>query len=157
MTPPNYALLYMSVSSFRFSEQNLTGLLSQSRTFNLDHQITGLLLYAGGSFMQLLEGDQAIIEELMERIKKDVRHSDVVVLEKGPVIKRLFPEWSMAFLDFASPYVRTLPGYSTFLEKVTQVHEVSGASERHLQLLNYFKTLMTASNQSIQGLSDAIG
>lgn len=61
--------------------------------------ITGLLLYGGGHFMQLLEGEREVIEDLFERICSDPRHHDVHRLLTFPVENRLFDDWSMSLLN----------------------------------------------------------
>ena len=46
--------------------------------------------------MQALEGDEAVVRDLYERIGKDARHERVVELESGPVDDRVFSRWAMA-------------------------------------------------------------
>jgi hypothetical protein len=154
--PASYQLIYISGASTSFSKKDLIGLLAQSRKFNHSKEITGLLLYAGGHFMQLLEGAREEIKPLMERITKDGRHNQVDVLEEGPVKHRQFPEWSMAFLDFASPEVRALPGYSCFLDAPPQAAALVDKSEGNSNLLHYFKSIMLASNTSLLHLAEDI-
>jgi hypothetical protein len=144
-----YGLVYVSKSSLRFSQRDLTDLLTQSRDANLVGGTTGLLLYVDGNFMQLLEGDRKRIEELMVRIKRDSRHNDVNILEEGLISERSFPDWSMAFLDFHAPQVRALPGYSTFLEGPFAAEETSPSPSQNLKLLQFFRSVMAASKPSI--------
>jgi hypothetical protein len=152
-----YSLVYMSKSAIRFTQRELTDLLTQSRKDNRALQITGLLLYADGNFMQLLEGARKDVEALITRIKRDVRHRDVQVLEEGPITSRHFSEWSMAFLDFASPQVRALPGYSTFLESpFSPEDDVAQMSQRNVRLLHYFKSVMTATDATVLKLAETI-
>jgi hypothetical protein len=152
-----YQLIYISVASRSFSRKELAELLTKSRGFNSGKEITGLLLYAEGHFMQLLEGRREEIASLMERIKKDLWHRHVDVLEEGPVKHRQFPDWSMAFLDFASPEVRALPGYSCFLDAPPQAAALVRKSEGNSNLLHYFKAIMLASNSSLLELAENIG
>jgi hypothetical protein len=151
-----YGLVYMSKPSVRFAQSDLVNLLNQSRRDNLQLNVTGLLLYADRNFMQLLEGSRENVEKLMGRIKIDPRHHDVHVLEEGPVPNRYFAQWSMAFLDFASPQVRMLPGYSTFLESPFRDQDMAEMSMRNVRLLHYFKSVMTASNTSMLKLAETI-
>ena len=151
-----YELVYLSRASRRFSQSDLTDLLAQSRRDNLADGITGLLLYAEGHFMQLLEGSKEKIESLMLRIESDPRHHDVRILEGGPVACRQFSEWSMAFLDFASPQVRALPGYSEFLESPLAMDDGVDAATRNMRLLHYFKAVMTASDASVLNLANSL-
>jgi lipase chaperone LimK len=58
--------------------------------------VTGALLYSGGYFCQVIEGPEAVLEELFESIQMDRRHGDVTVLHFKPVEARGFSEWAMA-------------------------------------------------------------
>jgi len=156
MPEDHYQLVYTSVASFRFSQKDLTELLAQSRKDNLTRGITGLLLYADGHFMQLLEGAREKIHSLMINIKADVRHHDVKVLEECPVSDRQFSDWSMAFLDFASPEVRALPGYSGFLDSPLALEGQADTPTQNVRLLHYFKAVMTASDSAILSLAETI-
>lgn len=151
-----YSLVYLSKASVAFTQHELTSLLKKSRHYNLELNITGLLLYADGNFMQLLEGSQENVSELMERIRKDERHHDVSVLEEGLVPARHFAQWSMAFVDFASPQVRALPGYSTFLLTPFADSDVTEMGKQNVRLLHYFKSVMTASNSNMSTLSESV-
>jgi hypothetical protein len=150
-----FQLIYISAASYRFSQQQLTELLDQSRKVNLEHKITGLLLYAKGHFIQLLEGDKKTIEDLMARITQDPRHHHVEVLEQGSGRDRQFAQWSMAFVDFASPEVRALAGYSTFLDNPIEVADLSDPSTK-MRSLHYFKAVMLASKQEALALAEKI-
>ena len=72
-------------------------ILATSRRNNARDGITGGLLFSEGCFAQVLEGPLDAIESAFERIQCDERHSDVTVLQSGPIATRDFPDWSMAF------------------------------------------------------------
>ena len=48
-------------------------------------------------FIQILEGDKRVLQDLIEKIKKDDRHSNVMVLAENYIEKRVFEKWSMAY------------------------------------------------------------
>jgi hypothetical protein len=52
-------LTYASTALKEWSEQELLKLLQDCRTNNGAKNITGILLYANGTFFQVLEGDEA--------------------------------------------------------------------------------------------------
>ena len=59
-------------------------------------EITGVLSYGGGMFLQWLEGPHHSVHELMARIRKDPRHDCVLPLHSmSGLQERLYPEWSM--------------------------------------------------------------
>ena len=82
-------------------EPDINRILAVSRRNNSRDLVTGCLLFSEGCFAQVLEGSREAVETTFERIQNDDRHSDVVVLQVGPVEERDFPSWSMAFVGSA--------------------------------------------------------
>ena len=63
---------------------------------NRRRDITGLLVYGGGMFLQWLEGPRQAVEALMAVIRNDPRHETIVRLQVLDGLKeRLYPSWSM--------------------------------------------------------------
>ena len=76
----------------------IEGILKVARSHNEQKGITGQLVYRGGIFLQLLEGDLNSISNLLGRILLDSsRHENIRILFKQPMVKRVFPDWSMAY------------------------------------------------------------
>ncbi len=73
-------------------------ILAVSRGNNAPVGIGGVLLFNNGCFLQVLEGDYAKVSATFERIQRDLRHNQVIVLDSGYPAKRLFTDWSMAFV-----------------------------------------------------------
>jgi hypothetical protein len=92
-----YHVLYRSRATSAPTEATLQALLEWSRTYNAQHQLTGLLLYSDGQFVQLVEGSEEEVRALYARIQQDVRHTQVVTLSDGPGPQRWFADWHMAF------------------------------------------------------------
>ena len=81
-------------------------ILETARTFNRAHDIAGLLLYRHFNFMQVLEGPQAVVEDLFfKHIVNDRRHCNILLLRNEEVAKPSFPHWAMSF-DAVSMTVR---------------------------------------------------
>lgn len=72
-------------------------ILDASRRNNRRDGVTGALLFGAGSFAQVLEGPLAAVERVFERIQRDPRHADVVVLHVLCSERREFGDWSMAY------------------------------------------------------------
>lgn len=104
-------IIYMSQAKEPFNTVELVVLLAQARIFNAQHSITGSLIYGNGQFMQVLEGEQAVISALYERIAADSRHEAVVKLVDMPLAKRSFSQWSMAFHELSPEHYEDLLGY----------------------------------------------
>ena len=91
------ALLYVSTASHRLCPEELNHLLDRARARNAREQVTGVLLYSHGNFMQYLEGPAAGIATVYEAIKADRLHHGIIELMHEPIVAREFADWSMAF------------------------------------------------------------
>jgi Sensors of blue-light using FAD len=93
-----YQLVYQSKAAYPFDDQALAELLAKVRPFNTEYNITGILLYGYGSFLQMLEGDDDVVRSLYYlKIARDPRHTNLKVLKEGYSSTRLFQQWAMAF------------------------------------------------------------
>ena len=109
------SLIYVSSSVREMDAEELLGILKVSRENNVAKDVTGLLLYKGGNFMQALEGPDDVVMALYEKIKNDPRHKDVSIISTEQIQKRQFPAWEMAFTNLDNPEIKNEPGYSHFL------------------------------------------
>ena len=66
--------------------------------------ITGLLIFNGTHFLQILEGIPQAIDDLVEKLRRDARHSGLEVRDERFVEKRSFPDWSMELVRVSASY-----------------------------------------------------
>jgi hypothetical protein len=92
-----FYIIYTSTTTVPPTEADLAQILLSSDRNNGRDEITGLLLYHDGSYVQMLEGEEAIVTETFERIARDPRHYEVRKLSFGHSDGRFFPDWRMAF------------------------------------------------------------
>ena len=100
-----YALVYVSEAISPFSEAELDTLLEVSRAYNRRIDVTGFLAYEEpvaderpGTFVQRLEGPRSAVREVYEqRILPSTRHTNVEIKMEGPIRRRTFGDWTMAF------------------------------------------------------------
>lgn len=107
-----FQLIYSSKETQEFSPAALKALLMSSRIRNREVNVTGILIYHGGMFLQALEGEEAAVRTIFSRISKDPRHAGIDVLREVVSIgkRRVFGEWSMGFAD-ASGAANILKGF----------------------------------------------
>ena len=86
--------LYISTAP-SLSRDEVEGILETSARKNPVSGITGLLLYNGRNLLQLLEGEEAELINLMVRITHDPRHSGVSMLDRRAIDERACPQWAM--------------------------------------------------------------
>ena len=96
-----YELIYCSLANQNLTSVDINDILNTARDFNLKNDITGCLLYHNHEFIQILEGDKKIVDDLYANIVKDKRHSNVTLIAKGNKDERSFNSWSMAFYEFS--------------------------------------------------------
>lgn len=134
-----FHLIYVSTAVVPLSEEDLLSLLKQSRARNERHQITGMLLYRGGQFMQVLEGEEANVMRIFNDIRNDYRHKNVDVLRAEYIQFRDFPDWTMGFRDIDKLDLSTVPGFTRFLEHDFNSEYFSKNSVEAHAMLSAFK------------------
>lgn len=80
-----YAISYVSTIDLNLGHDQLKILLEESTHYNNTEDITGLLLCSEGNFFQLIEGDEAKVKDLYQRIANDTRHNDIIKYLEQPV------------------------------------------------------------------------
>ncbi len=99
-SPDLLQILYISTVS-PAETVDLASILAISRRNNRAQDITGLLMFNGKRFLQVLEGPTAAVEDTFERIRRDTRHRAHVMLSRRAVERREFGDWSMAYRESA--------------------------------------------------------
>ena len=98
--------LIMYTSQYTGSAEDMptdvSHILTSARTNNPNQNITGVLFFDEGKFIQVLEGEDANIHELLEDIKKDSRHQDVKVLMDQSIDQRELDNWNMRAFNLTS-------------------------------------------------------
>lgn len=96
-------LLYISRALPKYSGSTLTLTLSQicgeSRKNNSKLDITGLISYSNGYFMQAIEGEREQVHALYRKIAFDNRHSHIVKILDVEIDQRFFPNWDMKLIS----------------------------------------------------------
>jgi hypothetical protein len=110
-----YCLSYVSTQAKGLDNETLRRILETAREHNEKAGITGLLLHRDDSFFQILEGDREVVLDLFERICGDPRHERVEIVAEGPIERREFSDWQMAFIELDGQDLSALPGFSDLL------------------------------------------
>jgi uncharacterized membrane protein (DUF373 family) len=109
-------LTYASTALKEWNPEDLLKLLKECRKNNGAKNITGILLYANGTFFQVLEGDEATVNSVYHMIEHDPRHKDVTLIQKEKITERAFPYWSMGFDKIDAKELSNLDGLNDFFE-----------------------------------------
>lgn len=92
-------LIYRSRATRHFSADDLRRLSEDLTVRNKRAEIGGVLLYDGTYFLQVLEGQEQVVDPLFAHLRKDPRHSDIVLLLRDPIYRTRFHDFRMGALD----------------------------------------------------------
>lgn len=92
-------LSYCSQAQSQLGQPDLDCIVQASRRNNARDDITGLLTYSGEVFVQFLEGPPEALHRLMDRLRADPRHRDIIILSEGTGHERILPDWDMELVS----------------------------------------------------------
>ncbi|OQX21220.1 MAG: hypothetical protein BWK80_34050 [Desulfobacteraceae bacterium IS3] len=96
-SPGVYSVIYVSRASDSITHDEIKQILHSARKENSELGITGFLIFNKGYFLQLLEGRQDSVDELLRKIADDRRHDDVRIVLRTFNERRLFSDWTMGY------------------------------------------------------------
>jgi hypothetical protein len=117
-------------------EVQIRNILATARTNNPKSRLTGALAFNESCFAQVLEGYSDDLQPLLDRIRRDPRHSDLKVLAKSKATRRFFAQWSMAYVDTPQSDGRHPLAHFSFEAALTR-----GATPEADQLLHALRRL----------------
>lgn len=94
-----FHLVYLSHAKEGISYSDIQNILNSSKKYNEKNEISGVLIFREGYFLQLLEGEQDHVLETIGRIIQDRRHHHFQVIIEATSNQRIFNSWTMNFLD----------------------------------------------------------
>lgn len=108
-------LAYTSRARLDLSSRDLADIHQAARNLNALDGITGLLVFDGTRFLQVIEGAEEAIDNLVARLRRDPRHSAFEIRDERFVAERSFPDWSMELLQVSAGYLQARPELETML------------------------------------------
>ena len=134
-----YLIVYVSSAVNKLSNSELVQLLETCRRNNAELNVTGMLLYKDGNFIQAVEGEKAIVKNIMQKVIKDNRHKDFTIIFEDEISERDFPDWSMGFYNLGLESAENLQGYSNYIDFSPTEDDLRSDKSIAIYLLNIFK------------------
>jgi hypothetical protein len=127
-------LIYASVATQAFGASQLTQLLEKSRASNGRLGLTGMLLHSDsdGSFFQVIEGGHAAVDNLLQKLLLDGRHSHLTMIIREPIAERSFDGWTMGFSSVSPEKLRKIPGLNDFFQKGSSFTDLDAGRAKKL-------------------------
>ncbi len=90
-------LVYVSTAASRVDLTGQTAKIAdEAGTLNCGAGVGGVIVGHDGHFVQALEGERPVLDDLLKRLEGDPRHYDMVLVDRWRVDERLFDGWAMA-------------------------------------------------------------
>jgi len=105
------SVTYTSLSRLDPKSFDLEDLHASAAAQNVSAGVTGMLVFNGTHFLHILEGVEAAVDALLERISVDPRHSGFEIRDRQKITERSFPDWPLAL-------VRVNPGFAKASEAI---------------------------------------
>ena len=91
-------LIYVSTISENTAQAPLDDILKVARDKNTKNNLTGMLCFTRKYFLQCLEGSRTKVNETYNKILKDNRHDNLIILDYSEIKEREFSDWSMGYV-----------------------------------------------------------
>lgn len=138
-------IVYFSSAVRLFSDDELLELLRIARANNARLGITGMLLYADGNFVQLIEGPDDAVDALYAKISRDQRHTSLLKALDGPIQERRYADWTLGFDRIGEAEIKQVGGLTDYLQRTGGTEPVgkAGKDAAH-RLLDSFRRVVRA-------------
>jgi hypothetical protein len=113
---------YTSLAALDLDEQQLREIHEAARNLNGLDGISGLLIFNGTHFLQWIEGAPQAIDDLVERLRRDSRHSAFEIREVKFSDERLFGDWSMELVRVRGRYLSSREDLTELLPAALPAH-----------------------------------
>lgn len=122
-------------------EEEISSVLREIRVVakrnNNKYDITGVLFYHKGKFIQVLEGEIENLNVIIKKIKEDPRHRNIQYLVNEPIEKRGFPEWNMDTFNLSTDESLNIQDLAEYYESYRR-----NAKMDTLGFVNYIKDII---------------
>ncbi len=132
-----FQLLYMS-SLVSADPDLLPSILDISVRNNKRQSITGMMVYADGNVLQVLEGEKDAVLQTFRAIEMDNRHSGIFVLIEAEIASRQFASWSMGFRQLNKADLEKFPAAAHVFKASKGEFDVRARSGDALTILKSF-------------------
>lgn len=93
-------LIYCSEANpLRFNGAEMVSIMKASNRNNTEMGLSGLLCFTNQFFLQCLEGERNVVNEIFASIMNDFRHQNVQLMLIEDIKQRDFPDWAMGLVS----------------------------------------------------------
>lgn len=137
---PVFQVSYLSSAAPGLSQKDIEEIHRHAERSNQRLNISGILLYRSGIFLQLLEGKKDQVQSLYHKIERDRRHTNVIRLFELNRNPRLFSDWSMAFKEVSDLELTVVEEVLSWNRLIKDAHSIE--NDLIMQLFAKFKSFI---------------
>lgn len=100
------SLTYISRAAEGLSDEDVFAIYRTAQELNAIDGVTGLLVFDGEVFMQIVEGGQDALNALVTRLRGDKRHHELNIVDERVITTRSFADWSMKMVKVDRAHMR---------------------------------------------------
>jgi hypothetical protein len=123
-------VIYVSAASPDIAEHDTVKFLNEARKANRKNDVSGIMLYMGGCFLLLLEGEANKVDIASSEMFSDKREIRIILRE--PIAEREFPEWIMGFETVEPLEAGRLLGEPLLFDSASRVARIESNSAKTL-------------------------
>jgi Sensors of blue-light using FAD len=101
-----WCCVYRSTQIKQMTRADVAAMLRHAQMRNVDRNITSSLLRIDNRFLHYLEGPLPALEQLLEKLRADPRHTGFEELFREPIARRRFPNLPIDFSDLSRRSMR---------------------------------------------------
>jgi hypothetical protein len=120
-------IAYVSIATDVLTPSDIDTLLLDSRDYNKEHNVTGVLICHRNTFFQFFEGEPSNVLKVYDRIKKSSKHKNLLELSNTLTDKRYFTSWSMGFCYVPNTEMQALI-HAKWISEVKSVQKYASES-----------------------------
>lgn len=137
-------LTYASAATIPFTPYGLRDLIDRARLRNQFYDVTGMLLFHSGYFLQVLEGPAGGVHQIYTSITRDRRHRQPKILLYQEIARPEFGSSPLGFADLSlsnqfpagfSEFYRTMPEITQGPNRAYHVLQSFQQTPRHIEAL----------------------
>ncbi|MDB5012516.1 MAG: hypothetical protein JWQ25_718 [Daejeonella sp.] len=107
-----HAIIFVSSATENFSSDELLQLLEPMRENRQLNNLSGLVVYAYGNTLSLIEGDKEDVEKEYKLLKSYPAHHDIIKLYDKPIAQRYFENYSLAFKSIGIASLKSIDDFT---------------------------------------------
>lgn len=96
-------ICYISDSCLKESSSDLSDLFTKAKKNNLNNNITGILIHSNFNFLQVLEGEDTVVNKVFKKISLDSRHKNIFNVIDVTIDTRVFEGYNFGFTVVNTP------------------------------------------------------